>query len=190
MSSHHIIRDNQEPAVFLGEIHSISADLLGQVLEWSPTVICLDKNMEALESQGVKVNVLLRAVDQTNLDKLQADMDVITYQQDYLPALFDYLAKIDNFAIYLVGCYPSPVLVSYADRFSINLLDGNRHTVLVKRYSKWLPRGARLYMDNQVNQSLNDKNLRLSGKNSYEVIQDGFVEIPEQKHYFFLTQEL
>lgn len=190
MSSHHIIRDNQEPAVFLTDVHSISTDLLGQVLEWSPTVICLDKSMEALESQGIKVNVLLRAVDQTNLDNIQADVDVITYREDYLSGLFDYLEKIDNFAIYLVGCSPDPVLLPYADRFSINLLNGNRHSVLIKRYSKWLPKGARLYLDNVVEQSLDNNNLKRSGEDTYEVIHEGFVEIPEQKHYFFLTEEL
>ncbi|MGO3240810.1 MAG: hypothetical protein ACTIKD_10155 [Sphingobacteriaceae bacterium] len=188
MSSHHIIRDNQEPAVFLGELDGISDNLLGQILEWSPTVICLDKSMEALEAQGIKVNVLIRAVDQTSLDDVQADLEILTYQGDYLSVLFGYLEKAENFAIYLIGCFPNPTLLRYAERFSINLLNGNRHSLYIKRFSKWLPKGTLLHMDTEIQQP--PDTLKRSGEDTYEVIREGFVEIPEQKHYFLLTEEM
>ena len=39
MSSHHIVRDDQEPALIIANGASCSNELLGQLLEWSPIVI-------------------------------------------------------------------------------------------------------------------------------------------------------
>jgi thiamine pyrophosphokinase len=35
MSSHHIVRDDQEPALIIANGAACSAELLGQLLEWS-----------------------------------------------------------------------------------------------------------------------------------------------------------
>ena len=42
MSSHHIARDDQEPALIIANGEMCSQELLGQLLEWSPLVIVLD----------------------------------------------------------------------------------------------------------------------------------------------------
>lgn len=122
------------------------------------------------------------------LDDVQADLEILTYQGDYLSVLFGYLEKAENFAIYLIGCFPNPTLLRYAERFSINLLNGNRHSLYIKRFSKWLPKGTLLHMDTEIQQP--PDTLKRSGEDTYEVIREGFVEIPEQKDYFLLTEEL
>lgn len=37
MSSHHIVRDDQEPALIIANGAACSSELLGQLLEWSPS---------------------------------------------------------------------------------------------------------------------------------------------------------
>ena len=46
MSSHHIVRDDQEPALIIANGASCSNELMGQLLEWSPLVIVLDSAIE------------------------------------------------------------------------------------------------------------------------------------------------
>ena len=63
MSSHHIVRDDQEPALIIANGAECSSELLGQLLEWSPIVIVLDSAMERVINLGIKVDVLLGDFD-------------------------------------------------------------------------------------------------------------------------------
>ncbi len=63
MSSHHIVRDDQEPALIIANGASCSQELLGQLLEWSPLVIVLDSAIERVMELEIKVDVLLGDFD-------------------------------------------------------------------------------------------------------------------------------
>ena len=39
MSSHHIVKEKQEPALYIHQLGDFNEEFLGQLLEWSPTVI-------------------------------------------------------------------------------------------------------------------------------------------------------
>lgn len=69
MSSHHIVRDAQEPALIIANGEACAAELLGQLLEWSPTVVVLDGAAERAASLGIKIDVLLGDFDR--LDNLE-----------------------------------------------------------------------------------------------------------------------
>ena len=64
MSSHHIVRDDQEPALIIANGAACSDEILGQLLEWSPLVVVLDSAMERVVNLGIKVDVLLGDFDQ------------------------------------------------------------------------------------------------------------------------------
>ena len=59
MSSHHIVRDEQEPALIIGDAYALPWEELGQLLEWSPTVICSHRALEGLQHLGIKVDVVV-----------------------------------------------------------------------------------------------------------------------------------
>nr|WP_294785092.1 thiamine diphosphokinase [uncultured Flavobacterium sp.] len=63
MSSHHIVRDDQEPALIIANGAACSSELLGQLLEWSPLVVVLDSAIERVLELGIKVDVLLGDFD-------------------------------------------------------------------------------------------------------------------------------
>ncbi|WP_430612404.1 thiamine diphosphokinase [Flavobacterium sp. JP2137] len=63
MSSHHIVRDDQEPALIIANGASCSPELMGQLLEWSPLIIVLDAAMDRVMQLGIKVDVLLGDFD-------------------------------------------------------------------------------------------------------------------------------
>jgi thiamine pyrophosphokinase len=77
MSSHHIIRDKQEPALIIANGEACSVELLGQLLEWSPFIIVLDSAINRVLELGIKIDVLLGDFDvlanvsSENLDDFQ-----------------------------------------------------------------------------------------------------------------------
>ncbi len=67
MSSHHIVRDKQEPALLIANGAECSEEVLGQLLEWSPFIVVLDRAIWRVLDRDIKVDVLLGDFD-GNLD--------------------------------------------------------------------------------------------------------------------------
>lgn len=59
MSSHHVIRDGQEPPVLLADAEASQHPLLPDLLEWSPVTICLDVAVPGLLRRGLKADYIL-----------------------------------------------------------------------------------------------------------------------------------
>ncbi len=59
MSSHHVIRDGQEPPVYLADAKAPLHPLLPDLLEWSPVTICADRSVPELIQQGFKADYIL-----------------------------------------------------------------------------------------------------------------------------------
>ena len=100
MSSHHIVREKQEPALIIANGESCSSELLGQLLEWSPFVVVLDGAIHRVMSLGIKVDVLLgdfdRDIDLTEIEQNQYPIEIIhTPDQDKtdLEKAFDFLIE-------------------------------------------------------------------------------------------------
>jgi len=78
MSSHHIIREGQEPALIIANGESCSNELLGQLLEWSPFVVVLDGAINRVLELGIKIDVLLGDFDSKNhaLEQIQSQQKI------------------------------------------------------------------------------------------------------------------
>ena len=59
MSSHHVVREKQEPALLVLGLDNFDDELLGQLLEWSPTVVATPQTVEKLLSYGIKIDWLI-----------------------------------------------------------------------------------------------------------------------------------
>ncbi len=78
MSSHHIVRDKQEPALIIANGEACSFDLLSQLLEWSPLVLVLDGAITRVLELGIKVDVVLGDFDSAkNIEELLVDQHPI-----------------------------------------------------------------------------------------------------------------
>ncbi len=77
MSSHHIVRDDQEPALIIANGSECSQELLGQLLEWSPFIIVLDSAIERVMNYDLKVDVLIGDFDR--------NLDVEKYRENQFP---------------------------------------------------------------------------------------------------------
>ncbi|KQS33140.1 thiamine diphosphokinase [Dyadobacter sp. Leaf189] len=63
MSSHHIVKEKQEPALIIANGEACSEELLGQLLEWSPFIVVLDNAIYRVLELGIKIDVWLGDFD-------------------------------------------------------------------------------------------------------------------------------
>lgn len=72
MSSHHIVREKQEPALIIANGEACQRDLLDQLLEWSPVVVVLDSAIYRVLDLGIKVDVWIGDFeDQHDFDSIR-----------------------------------------------------------------------------------------------------------------------
>lgn len=71
MSSHHVVRDNQEFALIIADGEACSLKLLQELLDWSPLVVVLDEAFYRVHELGIKINVWLGDFDSLeNLEEI------------------------------------------------------------------------------------------------------------------------
>ena len=154
MSSHHIVRDDQEPALIIANGAACSEELLGQLLEWSPLVIVLDSAIERVLELGIKVDVLLgdfdRGFDVNHYKESQYPIEIIhTPNQDKtdLEKAFDYLIERKIPAANVVWATGKRAdhtisnitnIVRYRDLLKIVILDDHSKIFLLPlKFEKW-----------------------------------------------------
>ncbi|KDN56123.1 thiamine diphosphokinase [Flavobacterium seoulense] len=154
MSSHHIVRDDQEPALIIANGAACNPELLGQLLEWSPLVIVLDSAIERVIELGIKVDVLLgdfdRDFDTNYYKEKQYPLEIVhTPNQDKtdLEKAFDYLCERNIPAANVVWATGKRAdhtitnltnIVRYRDKLKIVILDDHSKVFLLpKKFEKW-----------------------------------------------------
>jgi thiamine pyrophosphokinase len=154
MSSHHIVRDDQEPALIIANGAACSSELLGQLLEWSPLVIVLDSAMERVVELGIKVDVLLgdfdRGFDANFYKESHYPIEIIhTPDQNKtdLEKAFDYLHERKIPAVNVVWATGRRAdhtitnltnIVRYREKLKIVIFDDHSKVFLLqKKYEKW-----------------------------------------------------
>ena len=159
MSSHHIVRDDQEPALIIANGLECNNELLGQLLEWSPYVIVLDSAIERVIELGIKVDVLLGDFDR--------DFDAQFYKENHFPIeivhtpdqnktdlqkAFDFLIEKGHKAVNVVWATGIradhtlnnlSTLASYRNDLKIVLFDDHSKVFLLSNsFKKWYPKDA------------------------------------------------
>ena len=63
MSSHHIVRDEQEPALLVDDAAVLSFEFVELLLEWSPKVIVTSNAVDVVLNWGVKIDMVIAQQD-------------------------------------------------------------------------------------------------------------------------------
>jgi len=210
MSSHHIVRDDQEPALIIANGAECSKELLGQLLEWSPLVIVLDSAMHRVIDLGIKVDVLLgdfdRGFDPDYFLEKQYPLEIVhTPDQNKtdLEKAFEYLIGRGIPAANVIWATGKRAdhtitnitnIVSFRDKLKIVVLDDHSKVFLLpKKFEKWYPSGTPLSLIPVGKVSgINSKNLKYELNNdeltigyrtgsSNESLNDGVVVIEHKE---------
>lgn len=156
MSSHHIVRDEQEPALIIANGQSCSFELMGQLLEWSPVVMVLDGAIHRVLELGIKLDIVLGDFDKTeNWDELLANQQPVevvhTPDQNKtdLEKGLDFLIAKGHKAVNILWATGKradhhinnlSTLAKYKDQITIVMLDDHSRIFnLPNQFTKWYP---------------------------------------------------
>ena len=154
MSSHHVVKEDQEPALLILNPNSILFEKVQELLEWSPLVIVSATALEGVLRWGIKIDVLLtpdkgEEHNQVKID--QSPLHILHYKegQSELAAGLQFLWERKQLNVNALVSEPShyfSVAASYSEKISIVLLAGTFkwHFAANGSYSKWLPSQTKL----------------------------------------------
>lgn len=144
MSSHHIVREDQEPALIIDDFQAVGPDLLGELLEWSPTVVTNTESFRMALQAGIKVDFVL--ADEP-VDIPQDHVKVVPLNGDFLLRALDYLIGEGYGAASLLSSRADPsILLQVAGKMSAALLgNGQRVFAVGSGFSKWISKGETVY---------------------------------------------
>ena len=217
MSSHHIVRDDQEPALIIANGAACNAELLGQLLEWSPFVIVLDSAIERVLELGIKVDVLLgdfdRDFDANQYKEKKYPIEIIhTPNQDKtdLEKAFDYLIERKISAVNVIWATGKRAdhtltnitnIVRYRNLLKIVILDDHSKIFLLpSKFEKWYPKDSVISLipigevieiqSTNLFYPLDNLTLKIGYKtgSSNHVAKDGMVIITHQKGDLLLME--
>lgn len=189
MSSHHIVRENQEPALLIANARAISFEKIQELLEWMPIVVVLYTEVEEVIAWGIKIDVVIVPaldIDKWNdrlMDQLPVRIISFDPEDDPIAAGVLFLNSIKATAINcllnasseLAGFDPS--LPLDIEAFIENTL---WRFIRKGNYEKWLPAETALLLY-PVEMS-NEFDAFVSGQ--YVTSEDGIVRFKSQQPFW------
>lgn len=217
MSSHHIVRDDQEPALIIANGEACSMELLNQLLEWNPLVIVLDSAITRVLELGIKVDVLIgdfdRNFDYEYYKNLQYPIEIVKLneQDSYdIDKAINYLIDRKIPAANIVWATGKRMdhtftnitnLVKYQEVIKLVMIDDySKIFPLQKHFIKWYPKETILslipvgtvdgILTKNLKYELKNDSLVLGFKpgSSNEVLADGLVEISYKSGHLILME--
>jgi thiamine pyrophosphokinase len=189
MSSHHIVRDNQEPALFIDSpIHNF--EWIGQLLEWSPILIVNAKYMDWIVMHDLKPDVILSETEINNeqKEKYKSDWFPLEIAEGNISVNLISALQVKN-QVYLNWICLEENLKDKADFVIENKLNYNLQThnkrcvpVYTQKFSKWLNPGVYSLLNNDEEFYLNNE--KITSKN-IEIKVAETVTLTSNKPYFF-----
>lgn len=174
MSSHHIVRENQEPALLIQDFQALRSDELGQLLEWSPTVIVDAYNLDFLVSEEIKVDFIFCS---ESLDLRQEHTRILPVEAgSFIHSALTHLVAQSYSAVNILCSDIDPLLVGFASDINIVAFCKRKKYVFVKEYyEKWKPKGEKIYLES--NSIATRHGLVPLEDNVFETQKDGFFQL-------------
>jgi thiamine pyrophosphokinase len=199
MSSHHIVRDEQEPALFIMDPSACPTEVTGQLLEWSPIVATTSSALPSVLETGIKVDLVLH----TAADNTETLYHQLTDQQPVRLMETDPLFPAHNLLVYLLAkgqpalnivsnLPPERLFPEGTAMQGIAIFCGSFRGVFQPsgKFEKWA--GAGQYFKaapNGTTYILNNLQTSEKEKGLLEAQQDGFVRI-ESSSAFWLWEKI
>jgi thiamine pyrophosphokinase len=218
MSSHHIVRDNQEPALIIANGADCGDDLLQQLMEWSPYVLALDGAVHRLLERNIRFDAWLgdfdsgAGVDEMALSKMGDIQRIWAEDQDKtdLEKGIEFLISKGHVAANIIWgtgrradhtINNMATLWRYHDQMTLSLLDDHSRVYpLNRQFKKWYPAGTAISLipvgyasginSSNLEYSLLNHRLELphSTGSSNRVLEDGFVEITYAEGHLLMME--
>jgi thiamine pyrophosphokinase len=192
MSSHHIVRDEQEPALCILNPEACELSQIQELLEWSPTVLVAQSAVEKILTWGIKID---KIIIQTGIDfDLEYDPATIMYvekietESNSLDTVLKWLIQ-QNYAHVNLIMLPDEldILADYIELIEIVIYHQKGRTFSIQgEWKKWLSKGSGIVIEGNYNsmQNLNWSADRLA----YIAAEDGIIAISPKDRTLWITE--
>lgn len=206
MSSHHFVRDGQEPALIIANGEACSMELLGQLLEWNPYVLVLDGALPRVLDLNIRIDAVLGDFDswdpQRNDSALLDGVEIVHRPDQELTDLqkgIEFLMEKGQTAANIAWATGRradhhfnnlATLPRYAGKLDLMVVDDHSRVYnLPFNFKKWYPAGTRISLlpvsrasgittaNLAFNLHNDELHLPMRSGSSNMVVSDGFVEI-------------
>ena len=194
MSSHHFVKEGQEPALLI--LDALTFDVAGPLLEWAPLVVVVQPALDDVLLWNIKIDaVLAKEINVKDLStKLvnQAPLTILAYTPDESPlinALYFLIRKKQNAVnIFSANVIETIAIVEkFADQLQVNVMDGTLKwsAIASGHFEKWMAAGTTVFLkEGARQQSIDFKGLK-KVDDHYESLVDGLVSL-ESKRLFWV----
>lgn len=150
MSSHHFVKENQEPALLILETEDLSFETVAPLLEWVPTVLVSQTEVWTVISWGIKIDVILADLDfqRANFHLLEEQYPVKflgVQQGKYFQEGLQYLVATKHYAVNIIGLAPWEFEVFPSKELGLDMVlwkNGIRYFPIAGgHFRKWFPKG-------------------------------------------------
>jgi thiamine pyrophosphokinase len=217
MSSHHFVRDGQEPALIIANGELCSMELLGQLLEWNPYVLVLDGALQRVLDMNIRVDAVLGDFDSVapgweQHAALQGVRIVHAPKQDMtdLQKGIEFLIAEGQTAAHIVWATGRrsdhhfnnvATLPAFTGRIELTIVDDHSRIYnLPRSFKKWYPKGTVISLipvmeaggihTSNLEYELRDEALYfpMRSGSSNLVAADGFVEISYESGHLLMME--
>jgi thiamine pyrophosphokinase len=188
MSSHHIIREKQEPALLIMNMDEFNHENLGQLLEWSPTVIVNEPMFELVDSLGIKIDGV---VTENSHYPAQPQTVIIHTEDDPLQDALKFLTGEQYPAVNIItNNFSAKDYGLYVDLIDIVILTPYQKIFPVKSgFSKWQVQGEEIEILLEAN-NLQVSGLRPITEHVFETEKEGFYTLSFDQSFTFIAESL
>ena len=188
MSSHHIVREKQEPALLIVNLAHFSNEQLGQLLEWSPTVMVTEEVYEYADSLGIKIDAVV-----TNNPNLHAQEHTHIVLTEYEP--------LEDALKYLVAeGYPAVNVIAeefllkdyvlFVDIINLVIFTSDKKIMPIRSgFSKWQTGGQKVHLLHDA-KHLQTEGLKHLSFHEFETEKDGFYALTFEQPFLFIAEDL
>lgn len=183
MSSHHFVKEGQEPALLI--IDAVSHELAAQILEWAPQVVVFEKAVEEVLQWGIKMDVVIFTTDNHERlsTKIHIQAPIKTIESKTTEALqtaLNYLITVQQKSTIIMVNDAMPLfqsLESFLSKLNITLLTSHIKWSAISTgfYKKWLPAGSILLLEGKTAVHIPPDLTRTNDR--YEIAKDGMIEL-------------
>lgn len=175
MSSHHFVKEGQEPAIFIhGDIPwAVVADLL----EWSPYVLISEEFLQKVLAWGIKIDAVIgesRQILQTLNDMQPVKIIRCNEGEDAVDAALGFLLLHGQNSVYIAVDEPEfffEKVTPLQEKFFISIIGPGRRWYYVRQnFSKHVPVGTSFLLFSPVNEQITYQGV---------VVRDNFLISPE-----------
>ncbi|MCX2744635.1 hypothetical protein OO013_12200 [Mangrovivirga sp. M17] len=182
MSSHHVIREGQEPAIYLRNSSSVILKVLHNLLEWSPYLIVNSDTLVFCKDHGIKPDAIVCETE-----------NEVDFFIEIIPHL-DTLNDLDQIKKWLKSRNCDQLLI-FEDMNNLKqlistdplfgVIDRNiKYSMIRERILKWFPEGQKLFLVNtESKQNMEFTNLKKNNQ-ALIVINTGLVNIHSNNPFY------